>query len=64
MSFLSVGSLLVVQHNTLTTYSSVRHIPKWLPWLSYKPLASIGHGIGKKVLYPPIQFVKESIVSD
>jgi hypothetical protein len=42
----------------------VRHIPEWLPWLSYKPLARFGHELGKQVLYPPIQFVKESIVSN
>jgi hypothetical protein len=41
----------------------VRHIPEWLSWFSYKPLARIGHEIGNQVLYPPIQFVKESIVS-
>ena len=43
--------------------TSVRHIPEWLPWLSYKPLARIGHNLGNEVLYPPMQFVKESIVS-
>ena len=46
----------------LTTCASVRHIPEWLPWLSYKPLARIGHNLGNQVLYPPLQFVKESIV--
>ncbi|KAI0288406.1 cytochrome P450 [Russula brevipes] len=39
----------------------LRHIPEWLPWLSYKPLARFGHKLGNEVLYPPIQFVKESI---
>jgi len=34
-----------------------------LPWLSYKPLAHVGHEIGNQVLYPPIQFVKESILN-
>ncbi|KAH9986764.1 cytochrome P450 [Russula compacta] len=39
----------------------LRHIPEWLPWFSYKPLARIGHEMGNQVLYPPIQFVKESM---
>ena len=42
--------------------ASVRYIPEWLPWLSYKPLARIGHKLGNQVLYPPLQFVKESMV--
>ena len=46
----------------LTTCASVRHIPEWLLWLSYKPLARIGHNLGNQVLYPPLQFVKEGIV--
>jgi len=41
----------------------VRHIPEWLPWFSYKPLAHTGHNLGNQVLYPPLQFVKEGIVS-
>ncbi|KAI0253747.1 cytochrome P450 [Lactifluus subvellereus] len=41
----------------------LRHIPEWLPWFSYKPLARIGHGLGQEVLYEPIRFVKESILN-
>ena len=43
--------------------TSVSHIPEWLPWFSYKPLARFGHNLANEVLYPPMQFVKESIVS-
>jgi hypothetical protein len=46
----------------LSTYLSVRHIPEWLPWFSYKPVARIGRELGNQVLYPPMQFVKESMV--
>jgi len=42
----------------------LRHIPEWVPLLSYKPLARIGYNLGNEVLYPPLQFVKESIVRD
>jgi hypothetical protein len=42
----------------------VRHIPEWLPWLSYKPLARSGYNIGQETMHEPIRFVKESMVSD
>jgi len=52
------------RHDGLSThYPPVRHIPEWLPWFSYKPLIRVGRELGKQVLYPPIQFVKESMVS-
>jgi hypothetical protein len=42
----------------------VRHIPEWLPWLSYKPLARLGYSLGQETMHEPIRFVKESMVSD
>ena len=42
----------------------MRHIPEWLPWFSYKKLIRVGRELGKQVKYPPIQFVKESMVSN
>ncbi|KAI0302455.1 cytochrome P450 [Multifurca ochricompacta] len=41
----------------------LRHIPEWLPWFSYKPLARIGHDLGQEVMNDPIQFVRESILN-
>jgi hypothetical protein len=41
----------------------LRHIPEWLPWFSYKPLARIGHDLGQEVMHEPIQFVKESMLN-
>jgi len=41
----------------------VRHIPDWLPWFSYKPLARFGRDLGLEVLNSPIQFVKDALVS-
>jgi hypothetical protein len=42
----------------------VRHIPEWLPWLSYKPLARLGHDLAQETMHAPIRFVKESMVSN
>ena len=64
IKYLSVCNLTFVQDDGLSMYHSVRHIPEWLPWFSYKPLARVGRDLGNQVLYPPIQFVKESIVSN
>ena len=41
----------------------VRHIPEWIPWFSYKPLARFGYNLGQEVVHEPMRFVKESIVS-
>jgi len=41
----------------------LRHIPEWLPWFSYKKLIRVGRELGKQVKYPPIQFVKESMLN-
>jgi len=58
------GAEKILPGALLVNYISLlRHIPEWLPWLSYKPLARIGHNLGNQVLYPPLQFVKESILN-
>jgi len=41
----------------------LRHIPEWLPWFSYKPILRRARELGKQVKYPPIQFVKESMLN-
>jgi len=41
----------------------VKHIPAWIPWVSYKPAAKAGFDAGKDVLRYPIEFVKDRIVS-
>jgi len=39
----------------------LRHIPEWLPWLSYKPLARCGHDLWQEVMYGPLSFVREDM---
>ncbi|KAH9970767.1 cytochrome P450 [Russula compacta] len=38
------------------------HIPEWLPWFSYKPLARYGRDLGLEVLNAPIQFVRDAML--
>ena len=45
------------------SFTLVRHIPEWLPWLSYKPLARYGYNIGQEAVHGPLEFVKEAMVS-
>lgn len=39
----------------------LRHIPAWVPWLSYKPAARAGYDAGQDVLHYPMQFVKDGL---
>ncbi|KAI0301751.1 cytochrome P450 [Multifurca ochricompacta] len=41
----------------------LRHIPEWLPWFSYKPLARFAYDIGQEVINDPIDFVKRGILN-
>ncbi|KAI9431010.1 cytochrome P450 [Lactarius psammicola] len=41
----------------------LRHIPAWLPYISYEPLAQIGRNLGLEMVYEPMRFVRESIAS-
>jgi len=41
----------------------LRHIPEWLPWFSYKPLARVGRDLGREVVNEPIRFVRESMLN-
>jgi hypothetical protein len=62
MIFLSVGVRLRIEQ-VLRSFTLVRYIPEWLPWFSYKPLARYGYDIGQEVLYRPMEFVRETMVS-
>ncbi|KAH9973773.1 cytochrome P450 [Lactifluus volemus] len=50
------GALLV------NDFPFLRHIPEWLPWLSYKPLARLGYDLGQEAIHEPVRFVKESML--
>ncbi|KAH9976260.1 cytochrome P450 [Lactifluus volemus] len=41
----------------------LRHIPEWLPWFSYKPLARYGYDLGVEVRNELIKFVRDGMVS-
>ena len=55
MIFLSVSVLFGIE--VRRSFTLVRHIPEWLPWLSYKPLARYGYDLGQEVLHGLIDFV-------
>ncbi|KAI9457527.1 cytochrome P450 [Russula earlei] len=37
----------------------LKHIPAWIPWLSYQPAAQAGFDAGQDVLRYPMEFVKD-----
>ncbi|KAH9970769.1 cytochrome P450 [Russula compacta] len=38
------------------------HIPEWLPWFSYRPLARYGRDLALEVLNAPIQFIRDAML--
>ncbi|KAH9972642.1 cytochrome P450 [Lactifluus volemus] len=62
--FSDVGSQSVLPGALLVNdLPFLRHIPEWLPWLSYKPLARLGHDLAQETMHAPIRFVKESMLN-
>jgi hypothetical protein len=51
------GSMLVNE------FPFLRHIPEWMPWISYWPLARIGHALAEEVKNVPMQFVREGMLN-
>ncbi|KAH9971621.1 cytochrome P450 [Russula compacta] len=39
----------------------LRHIPSWVPWLSYEPLRQIGRKLSERMKNEPIDFVKNAM---
>ena len=62
MIFLFVSVPFCIGH-VWRSFTLVRYIPEWLPWFSYKQLASRGYNTGQEVLHGPMDFVRETIVS-
>jgi hypothetical protein len=41
---------------------SVKHVPSWVPWLSYEPLGKKVRVLSEKMRNDPINFVKNAMV--
>jgi len=44
------------------SFFSVRYIPSWVPYFSYKPLVRIGRKLSERIKNEPIDFVKNALV--
>jgi hypothetical protein len=42
----------------------VRHIPSWVPFLSYEPFARAVRKLSERIRNEPIDFVKNALVCD
>ena len=40
----------------------MRHVPSWVPYLSYEPLAQKGRKMNERIRNEPIDFVKNALV--
>ena len=47
----------------LASAGTARHIPSWVPYLSYKPMARKGREMSERIRNEPIDFVKNALVS-
>lgn len=54
----SIFPTIVVSHS----YVLVRHIPSWVPFLSYEPLAQKVRELSGRIRNEPIDFVKTALV--
>jgi hypothetical protein len=52
----------ILAASSVSWLSSVRHIPSWVPYFSYKPLARIGRKLSERTRNEPIDFVKNALV--
>jgi cytochrome P450 len=53
-----LGGFVLPGAALLTYLPFLRHVPSWVPWLSYEPLAQKGREVGRRVMNEPIDFVK------
>jgi hypothetical protein len=56
-----MSSIFLISCVLTGTPFSVRHIPEWVPWFSYKPLARFGHGLAAEIRDNPMKFVRENM---
>ncbi|KAI0264172.1 cytochrome P450 [Gloeopeniophorella convolvens] len=45
----------------VNTLPFLRHIPSWVPWFSYEPLARKGRDMSQRTLNKPVYFVKNAM---
>ena len=57
-TFNFIFPIIVVSHS----HVSVRHIPSWVPFLSYGPLARKVRELSERIRNEPIDFVKNALV--
>ncbi|KAI0263944.1 cytochrome P450 [Gloeopeniophorella convolvens] len=57
-----IGAATIIPGATLVNeLPLLRHIPAWLPWFSYQPLARVGRELWEEIRLAPIQFAKQSV---
>jgi hypothetical protein len=57
----AISSFIPAMLECLTS-TSVRHVPSWVPYFSYKPVARTVQKLSKRIRNEPIDFVKSALV--
>ena len=62
LPFCAVSDFHPCHASSASQLFSVRHIPSWVPYLSYEPLARIVRKLSERIRNEPIDFVKNALV--
>ncbi|KAI9441889.1 cytochrome P450 [Lactarius indigo] len=57
----TLSRLLLPGAALVNHFPFLRHIPSWVPWLSYEPLARLGRELGQRTMNEPMDFVKKAM---
>jgi hypothetical protein len=62
LPFCTISNLHPCNSSSVSRLFSVRHIPSWVPFLSYEPLARIVRKLSERIRNEPIDFVSNASV--
>jgi hypothetical protein len=62
LPFCAISNFILPRIVVSYSYVLVRHIPSWVPFLSYEPLAQTIRKLSKRIRNEPIDFVKNALV--
>jgi hypothetical protein len=62
LPFCTIFNFHPCNSSSVSRLFSVRHIPSWVPFLSYEPLARIVRKLSKRIRNEPIDFVRNALV--
>jgi hypothetical protein len=62
LPFCTISNFIIPIIMVSDSYVLVRHIPSWVPFFSYEPLARTVRELSERIRNEPIDFVKNALV--